>query len=285
MTQELRVTSGPTSTSNPSTFGNPTASGNSTRSGPAEPGDGRAVVEFGGSSIVSRRTGLARWLSTPRVDHRVVPVVSGLGAVAVFASLIEGWQSTTLTAEQIGNPTRGAQTVSANIDDIGVWGTSYLMGVFAVVTATALVFFGAPAVRRHARVAGLALSGALLALLVATTVELGRASVLISSFYLDGQKPPIEYGRGIYTAFLGVAASGLALYLAGRFAPAQVHQDSPTPGQENAEPSGTASPEIWSWQRQRPAEEIDDGGLAPPADLSVGPTAPFVHLTDRAPGR
>jgi hypothetical protein len=215
-----------------------------------------AVVEFG-AKREKRRAAFARFMHGARLDDRAVPAIAGLGAVALFVSLVTEWQTTTVEVSGSEFDTGQFQDVGAGVGDLGSWGTGYLMGVFGVVAATALALFGAPAVRRHARLAGLGVAGTLLALLVAITAELSRNSMVTPVYYIAEQEPATSYRSGLYLAFAGAAALGLALYLAGRLpAHATVKERREAEAkQESTEP-------------------------APPADLTVQPVAPFVQLPE-----
>lgn len=226
-----------------------------------------AVVEFGPASGPPdtpevRRPALSRLLDGARLDNRAVPALAGLGAVAVFVSMVSPWQATTVDTNDFGS--EGLQTVDRGMTDLGSWGPAYLLGTFAVAACAALVLFGAPVARRHARLAGLGMSGALFAMVLALAVELSRNSLVYPSFY-TGPEPDPSTRSGLYLAFVGVAALGLALYLAGRL-----------PAPASAEEGEPATSSLWRWRRARNAEP-DPEEPPPPADLTVMPARPFVH--------
>jgi hypothetical protein len=229
-----------------------------------------AVVEFGPASGPPdtpevRRPILSRLLSGGRLDDRAVPALAGLGAVAAFVSLISPWQVTTVQFSQFGTATTAE--VSAGVTDLGSWGPAYLLGVFAVAACAALVLFGAPAMRQHARLAGLAVSGALFAMVLALVAELSRDSLVYPIFLVEREPDP-SARSGVYLALVGVAAVGGALYLAGRL-PAPAHAD------EDAE-GAAATNSLWRWRRNgKVAADPDEP--PPPADLTVMPTRPFIH--------
>jgi hypothetical protein len=255
--------------------------------GPAGAGS-PAVVEFGPASgppdqPPPRRPALSRLLAGARLDDRAVPALAGLGAVAVFVSLVSPWQATVVDPDTVVGP--GApQEVSAGLLDLGSWGTGYLMAGFALAACVALVLFGAPAVRRHARVAGLGVGGALFAMVVALAVELSRNSVVYPVFYVSEQEPATSYRPGMYLAFLGAAALTVALYLAGRLpSPAQLRGTAGEgaagqgAGEAGAAAAGAGEEgSLWRWRRpSQPA--ADPTEPPPPADLTVSPAAPFVR--------
>jgi hypothetical protein len=242
-----------------------------------------AVVEFGPASgppdrPAARRPAISRLLGGARLDDRAVPALGGLGAVAVFVSLISPWQMATVDAayaERIGLP----QELSAGLTDLGSWGTGYLLAGFALAGCVALVLFGAPEVRRHARLAGLGVGGALFAMVVALAVELSQRSVLFSVYYENGTGAATTYRSGLYLAFVGVAALTGSLYLAGRLpAPATATASGTervSAGAEAGEDQ-TQAGSLWRWRRRsRAAADPDEP--PPPADLTVSPAAPFVR--------
>ncbi len=244
-----------------------------------------SVLEFGPASgppdapKLRRRQGFSRWLTGARLDSRVVPILAGLGAVAAFASLVTRWQETRIGVEldegfiESGNP-----KVVADLTDIGTWSFGYLMGLFALAACVALVLSGAPEVRRHARLAGLGSTVALLALLVAAGIDMGRTAVGIPPYaYLGETRVQFDnsYGPGLYLAFAGVAAVGAALYLAGRL-PAAVK-----PGHAPTAEADEKTEDLSRWRRQPAAGADNHDEPPPPADLTVQPTSPFIQIPDR----
>lgn len=230
-----------------------------------------AVVEFGPASgppdtPAVRRPVLSRLLTGVRLDDRAVPALAGLGAIAVFVSLVNAWQVTTVDISEFGG--ESPQDVSVGLTDLGVWGAAYLIGVFALAACAALVLFGVPAVRRHARLAGLGVGGALLATVVALGVELSRNS-LVYPIQWVGEQPDPSIRSGWYLAMVGVAAVGASLYLAGRL--------PPPPGvEESADDDEEAAGSLWRWRRAaKPEPEPDEP--PPPADLTVMPARPFIQ--------
>lgn len=240
-----------------------------------------AVVEFGPASgppdrPASRRPALGRLLRGARLDDRAVPALAGLGAVAVFVSLISPWQMATVDAayaERIGLP----QELSAGLTDLGSWGTGYLLAGFGLAACVALVLFGATEVRRHARLAGLGLGGALFAMVVALAVELSQRSVLFSVYYENGAGAATTYRSGLYLAFVGVAALTGSLYLAGQLpAPATATGTERVSAGAEAGADEAQASSLWHWRRRSRAA-ADANEPPPPADLTVSPAAPFVR--------
>ncbi|MFG1802698.1 hypothetical protein ACGFI4_21385 [Micromonospora carbonacea] len=208
------------------------------------------VLEWGGSEPdPPGRVG--RPLSRLGRDRRIPLVAAGLGAVAAFASLVGEWLVMTVPT---GGPEGDTLRVPGGVSDVGGFGLGYLVGLFALVTAAALALRGSAAVRHDARVAGLALSTALIGVLVAASLSLddsGRQALYSSE---DGFQ--VEYGRGLVAAFAACVLLAAALYLAGR-----ADAGPPAEGAPRAE--------------RPPAEETD--ALPGPVDLTVQPTAPFAR--------
>ncbi|MFK3982511.1 hypothetical protein ACI2K4_19305 [Micromonospora sp. NPDC050397] len=233
--------------------------------------DGVAMVEWGDQAETGRPGGRGDLLTRLARDARLVPVVGGLGAVAAFASLVGEWTVTRVPgAGADGLP---AGRVPAGIAEVGNFGTAHLVGVSGVVCCLALVLFGSPGSRRNARVLGLAISGALLAVLVAATLTMDDTARL--GLYATDPNLRIEYGRGLVTAYVATGLLGLALLLAGRVGVPVPVEDRPAAGAtDGPEPAGVEPESPFSWRRQGtgdPDDDLDEG----PRDLTVGPTAPF----------
>ncbi|WBB65843.1 hypothetical protein [Micromonospora sp. WMMD812] len=222
--------------------------------------DGTAVVEWGAiEPAPPERPG--RSLAGLVRDRRLPPLLAGLGAVAAVASLVGEWVVTTLPN---AGPTGNAIRVPAGVSEVGGFGVGYLVGLLALVCTMALALRGTRAVRPNARVAGLALAGALLALLTTTAFTLDDAGQR-TLFYSPGDGFQIEYGRGLVTAFIACALLGAALWLA--------PVAGPTPDDGDDAP---VEP-VFRRRRRRPGpEELDDVPPAP-ADLTVQPTVPFAR--------
>jgi hypothetical protein len=258
----------------------------------AEPGE-VATVEWG-ETEPGRRSRGARWLTGIGQDARLVPVLAGLGIAGVMASLVGEWSITTLPG---AGPNGEAVRLPGGVADVANFGAGYLIGLLGVIGSVALVLFGAPATRHNARVLGLALTGGVLVLLVAATTALDQGTEQLLLSPDDGLE--IAYGRGLTMAFLGTAALGLALLLAGRFV-----QPPPAAAGATAPPGGAAPPTSgapttgtpaagaglpadgsgdWPWRRPGagrgqpadPAHQPDDRPA--PTDLTVGPATPFAH--------
>jgi hypothetical protein len=248
--------------------------------------DDAAVVEFGAREQRSRRAALADAVTKLRHDHRVVPVVAGLAALALFASLVGEWQVTTINEPDFFGPGLTTPPVSSGLGELGAWAAAYVIGLFVLVNCAALVFFAPPAVRVLARVLGLAAAGTLGAVLVAIAFDLNDRSLAITSLgYITGPEAPdyeLTHGRGLTMAFLGVGGLAFALVLAGRLMPVPAPvaaagvSDAPPPADGKVESPAEAD---WPWRRPtttEPAAEVPQ-----PIDLTVSPATPFVPLSDQ----
>lgn len=250
--------------------------------------DEPAVVEFGADEPVRKRPRVSQVFTAVRRDWRMVPILAGLSAIAVFASLLGEWQVTTFTQPDLFGPGQ-TPPISASLPELGAYATGYLIGVFALVACAGLVLFGRPAMRDQVRILGLSAAGVTGALLVGAAFWLDGTSAAIPSAYLVGPQGPtleLEYGRGLTMAFLGVAGFALALFLAGRLMappPAQPVR-SAAAGDDEPAAQAEAAEVDWPWRRPRAAPEDLDSDLPPPADLTVGPTAPFVPMQDGKAG-
>jgi hypothetical protein len=247
--------------------------------GPGQPPP-EAVVEFGAEPDEPRRD-RRRWnlteiLAGLAADRRAVPLAAAVGGVALFASLISEWQITDLDVDAFTGGTGGGGTrpLPAGVTDLGAIGGAYLVGLFVLAGAMALVLYGPPPARRYARLLGLSTGGVLIALLAALTSSLSDTSRVMLALFtmLEGEQMRLSYGRGLWCAFFGVAAVVLALYLAGRHEP----EVAAEPDEEAAE-SMPAGPVVWSWRRPK---EDDEGPPDAPFDLTVTSTKPFTSLGD-----
>jgi hypothetical protein len=241
------------------------------------PADVGSVIEFGPAPASGRpaRFSATRWAQALLDDRRLVPLAAGLGGVALFASLVSEWQVTKVDAALLGNGQVGTEALPATIADLGAVGSGYLAGVFALVATTVLVLFGPGPGRRAARLIGLSVGGVLIALLAAIGSELGDTSrLLTATFMVSATKDQVQlaYGRGLWCAVFGVAATVLALILLGRHL-------LPTAEDVTVEPAGPpapAAPPIWSWRRPSADEQAPDE----PMDLTVSAAKPFAPAAD-----
>ncbi|WP_018254988.1 hypothetical protein [Salinispora mooreana] len=206
----------------------------------------------------SRSSGRRRGLTRILRDRRPPLALAGLGAAAGLASLVGEWVVLHLPT---GGPAGGPIEIPETVDEVGSFGSAYLVGLLGLAVAVALALHGTGATRSNARIAGLALAATLLAVLVAGATTIGDTDV--RAIYYRGQDGfDIEYGRGMVTAFLACALLGAALLLA-----SATGRTDPVPEAGAATPARRL--------RSRRSTAVDD--LPPPADLTVGPTAPFVR--------
>jgi hypothetical protein len=259
------------------------------RQGGTEPeAGGASVVQWGGDTRGDRRNAVSQLLAGLVGDRRLVGLAAGLGAVALFASLISEWQITAVDGPTLGSEQVGAPLLPAGVGDLGAWGGGYLAGLFVLVASLVLLLAGPPGGRVYARLVGLSTGGVLLALLLALMSHLHDDSRALGSFFsaqLEDDKYAITYGRGGYCAVAGVAAVSLAMFLAGRHLPTMTY---PAPGaapagaaQAGAVPDGAEQVVDWPWRR--PAGDVDDESPDVPFELTVGPTTPFTTLSDDRP--
>ncbi|MFC0004227.1 hypothetical protein [Micromonospora siamensis] len=232
--------------------------------------DGTAVVEWGPSGPdAPTRPGLP--LAALARDRRVPLILAGLGAVAAVASLVGEWLVMTVPN---GGPEGGEMIrVPGGVAEVGGFGVGYLVGLLGLATTLALALAGTPGARRNARVAGLALAGAVLAVLAAAALSLddsGERTLFYSSE--DGFR--VEYGRGLVMAFLATALLAVALQLAGRSAAGRVGRPDPDDG--GADEADDAPPSVADHGRWQPVSARP--ALPPaPADLTVEAAAPFAR--------
>ncbi|SCG54797.1 hypothetical protein [Micromonospora humi] len=227
--------------------------------------DGTTVVEWGDTDAEATSSGrVGRSLAGLGRDHRLPPVLAGLGAVAVLASLIGEWLVITVPNEgEDGNTTF---RLPSGVAEIGGFGAAYLVGLLGLSVAVALALRGAPAVRQHARIAGLGLAATLLGVLVAAAASLQQLARRVL-FFPTEQRLQVEHGRGLVTAFVAVALLGATLHLAGRVG------DRATDDRADADAApDDGEPDD---RRARRRRSRDDEVPAGPADLTVEPTVPF----------
>ncbi|MDG4804084.1 hypothetical protein [Micromonospora sp. WMMD980] len=226
--------------------------------------DGTTVVEWGDTDAEAAPSGrVGRSLAGLGRDHRLPPVLAGLGAVAVLASLIGEWLVITVPNEgEDGNTTF---RLPSGVAEIGGFGAAYLVGLLGLSVAVALALRGAPAVRQHARIAGLGLAATLIGVLVAAAASLQQLARHVL-FFPTEQRLQVEHGRGLITAFLAVALLAAALHLAGR-----VGDRATDRADTDVTPDDDGPDERCARRRRDRDDEVPPG----PADLTVEPTLPF----------
>ncbi|MEV4540050.1 hypothetical protein [Micromonospora echinaurantiaca] len=224
--------------------------------------DGTAVVEWGAPEPAPAAGRFGRLLAGLAADRRLPPLLAALGAVAAVASLLGEWLVMTLPN---GGPEGNTSIrVPGGVSDVGGFGVGYLVGLLALASAVGLALRGTPAVRTNARIAGLTLAGALLALLAATAATLDDTSQR-TLFYSTEDGFRVEYGRGLVMAFVACALLAAALKLA----PAGA---APPRDAADVEPAGPVR-----GRRRRSGHATEEDELPPPADLTVGPAIPFAR--------
>lgn len=242
-----------------------------------------SVIDFGGSPDAPerpasrRRPSLAEFGASLARDRRVVPLAAALGGVALFASMVSEWQTTTIDTTVFSNED-GRQPIPTDLIALGGWAAGYLVGVFALVATTVLVLFGPPAGRRYARLTGLSVGGVLLAMLVAlgpSLDDVSRTLGYVIRYQVERDQITVAAGRGLWCAVVGVLAVMVALYLAGR-------HTAPTSSSATTAPDEPVAGEEASFWRRPPRATTDEDDRAPaaPFDLTVGPATPFTPLTD-----
>ncbi|GAA2494795.1 hypothetical protein [Winogradskya humida] len=168
-------------------------------------------------SVIENGPGRVGFLGRVVRDRRVSPLAAGLGAVALFASLIAEWQVTRIDATELRESNVGNRPFESSIGDLGGWGAGYLAGLFVLVVAVALLLFGPAPGRAYARLAALGSGGVLLAVVVAAFNTLDRTSFVLRQVELasfNDDQFSISVGRGPWCAGVGVLLILLAAYLA-----------------------------------------------------------------------
>ncbi|WP_433314422.1 hypothetical protein ACQP0U_32075 [Micromonospora sp. CA-269861] len=224
-----------------------------------------AVIEWDAGDPAPRRRFAWSLVDVAR-DPRLPLLLAGLGAVAAVASLVGEWLVMSLPN---GGP-EGNTTIEvpAGVAEVGGFGVGYLVGLLALVCTVALALRGTAGVRPNARLAGLTMAGALLALLVAATASLDNPGQR-NFFYSPQDGFQVEYGRGLVMAFAACVLFAAALRLAPA-APLGAFAGPP----DDDRPADAPAPH--PWRRRRNPDPIEDG-LPAPADLTVTPAAPFAR--------
>ena len=237
-----------------------------------------AVIAFGPdqddeeAAAPRRRFSVGAFLAGFAGDRRLVPVAAGIGAIALFGSLISEWQVTNVDGTAFRSTEVGDRPLLTTLADLGGWSGGYLAGLFLLVGATVLALFGPLPGRRYARLTALSAGGVLLAMLAAIGSYLGETSRIIGQLGatdLAEDQISISRGRGVWCAAAGVVLVLAAIYLAGRVTEYEP-EDEESEGEE--EP-----PAVWSWRR--PVVE-DEGPPDAPFDLTVSSAKPFTASSD-----
>ncbi|MFG2051598.1 hypothetical protein ACGFIW_29715 [Micromonospora sp. NPDC048935] len=225
-----------------------------------------AVIEWGAVDPAPRRRfgwSLAGFAQDPRLPL----LLAGLGAVAGIASLVGEWL--VMSLPNGGGPEgEGTIEVPAGVSEVGGFGVGYLVGLLGLVCTVALALRGTAAVRPNARLAGLTLAGALLAVLIAATATLNDPSQR-NFFYSPPDGFRAEYGRGLVMAFAACVLFAAAL----RLTPAASSGTFAGPPDDDR-PADAPPPRLWRRRRNPNPTEYDPPA---PTDLTVTPAAPFAH--------
>ncbi|MET7948186.1 hypothetical protein [Micromonospora sp. NPDC005324] len=223
-----------------------------------------AVIGWGADEPAPRRR-FAWSLADLVQDPRLPLLLAGLGAVAAIASLVGEWL--VMSVPNGGPEGNTTIKVPAGVSDVGGFGVGYLFGLLVLVCIVALSLRGTAAVRPNARLAGLTLAGALLALLVAATASLDNPGER-NLFYSPEDGFQVEYGRGLVMAFAACVLFAAALRLTPAASPGAFGPP------DDDRPADPAAPR--PRRRRRDPDPIEDG-LPAPADLTVTPAAPFAR--------
>jgi hypothetical protein len=245
---------------------------------------GAAMVEWGDTDArpVGRTGRTPRGLAQLWAEHRRAPLLATVAAFALFGSLLSDWRVWTASGDI------QPQRITNGVVSFPAVGSAYLIGLFGLVACGGLTLFGTGAVQRHARLIGLAIAAVLGAVLVTAVANLDQLGGTVEDFFVNArtgdaaaEPPTVEYGRGMYLAFAGVAAAALALYLASARMPAA--EDGPAAGSGSpaapaADPGATATwagdGDDWPWRpRETRTPATAESG---PVDLTVEPAAPFL---------
>ncbi|MGC5660486.1 hypothetical protein ACN261_08795 [Micromonospora sp. WMMD723] len=202
------------------------------------------------------------WPAALRRDRRLPPVLALLGAVAATASMAGEWL--VMTVPNGGPEGSGTIRVPGGVAEVGGFGIAYLVGILLLSVAVALTLRGRPAVGHDARVAGLAVAGALAVLLTVTAFSLDDSGQR-ALFYSPEDGFRVDYGRGLVMAFVAVALVGAALLTA--------------VAQPDGPPADAAGPRADpdAVDRDGVGPDGDDERPAAPAGLTVTPTVPFAR--------
>ena len=222
-----------------------------------------AVVAFGDGDAVSDGAAFAR-VRRIAGDWRVLLGLLAAAGVAGFTSLVAPWFSMMMTVT--GEPTpEGAlndRTETFRLIDIGAFGTAYLPALLVLTVLAVLVVFGPATSRPVARLSGLTLAGALVAVLVAFTITF-RDSMERNFYGSENEQINLDSGTGLTTAYVSVVLAGVALFLT---------RPAPTGHPPAVMPDH-------SWRPPRPArdETAAEVAAAAPLDLTVQPSRPFAR--------
>lgn len=239
---------------------------------PTNPVADPAVAQWGADD--PPRTGrTGRLLAALARDHRLVPVVGGLSALAVLASFVGEWA---VYSVPLGDPDGVPATITNGLTHMGNLGMGYLLGIFPLAGCVVLARFGSSGIRPNTRLVGLTLGGLTLGILVATQTNLEQ---IINPMFGFGSETELtaEQGRGLLMAFVGTIGFTLAIFLTGRPGTAVIRPPTPATDDEpeRGDPADGDSGDDWPWRRPRREREavLDE----PTMDVTVTPATPFIR--------
>ncbi|MEH1164973.1 hypothetical protein V6V47_06275 [Micromonospora sp. CPCC 205539] len=227
---------------------------------------GPAVIELGADESAPRGR-FGSFLTDLAHDPRVPLLLAGLGAVAGVASLIGEWL--VMTIPEDGPAGARMIQIPVGVSEVGGLGIGYLVGLLGLVCSVALATRGSAAVRSNARLVGLTLTGAVLALLVAQAATLDDPSQR-NFFYALQEGFQVEYGRGLVMAFAACVLLGVAL----RLVPAAANGVRVGAAGDDDRAGDDVAGRGWRRRDRGPGEPDGRGG---PADLTVAPAVPFAR--------
>ncbi|GIH11162.1 hypothetical protein Rhe02_92290 [Rhizocola hellebori] len=175
------------------------------------------VIEFGPTGVPERQPKLRR---LPQLPGGTALPTAAAGAIALIASMLGRWQSTTLPYDQ-----DSSREVGSAIAALGAVGGAYVAVAVATVAAVVITLFGQPSVRHTARLLGYALAASGLTIVGTMAYSLTKTSNL-AEFRLFPQEDldrvhfTLEWGT--YVAFAGMLALGASLILSVRPSPSSV---------------------------------------------------------------
>jgi hypothetical protein len=216
-----------------------------------------ATVEWGAAEPRGRVSAMTGALSGAPIRARwrrpAVWALAGLGALAMFGSLVGDWQ--VISEDILAN---GGDDQAFGVGWLPGWGIWWMFAATLLPILVGLTLFAQPAINGHARMIGLVSAGVVLVVLAAASRNITRDSIY-SGF---GSEFEISAGRGLHLAFVAVALLAAAMWLASPGVVGDGAGSTDNPG---------GSRRRW-WSRSEPDEVtgVDDG----PHDLSVDPAEP-----------
>src|SRR5688500_2893669 len=124
--------------------------------------------------------------------------LAGGGALLVFLSFVLDWVA-------IGNPRTNQVEITAGVDSVQIWGTTYVLGAMFLVALFVAVMVLPPAFGRSARVLGIGWAfgvGGVLAALVVRIGEARQGSLMwvMAAVSPNEPQPTYQWRAGLYCA-------------------------------------------------------------------------------------